>query len=179
MLLTGFAKPHLNAICFTHYTQWAAGIKHYEIYRKDDGNLPYQLIGTQSDTSFLDYDVPFTGGQFLYLIKAISNNGDAYSYSNTLELNQQPDVFVPNAFSPNGDGVNDLWRPTAIFVNQIDVWVFNHWGDNVFTTNSEQIYWDGTKNNKICESGIYTFKITYSDFNGGRFEKKGTITLLK
>ncbi|HQU99693.1 MAG: gliding motility-associated C-terminal domain-containing protein [Bacteroidia bacterium] len=178
ILLKGDAIPYRHTIYFTPYRGWLS-VKHYEIYRKDDHNRNYQLLNTQNDTSFIDDQLPLLGGQFTYLIKAIADGKPAYSYSNEITLLQQPTVFLPNAFSPNDDTVNDVWKPAVSFVNTFKLLVYNRWGDLVFSAANELSGWNGFSNSKPCDAGIYLYKLLYTGFKGDAYEKTGTITLVK
>ena len=93
--------------------------------------------------------------------------------------------YVPNAFSPNFDGINDRWGPiseTAIVkISQMSI--FNRWGDVVFSTKNiepkEQYYWDGTFNGKSAEIGVYAYFIELELLSGEVVTVKGDVTLVR
>jgi gliding motility-associated-like protein len=94
-----------------------------------------------------------------------------------------PDVviYVPNAFTPNGDGNNDIWLP--IISNNTDefyeVVVYNRWGELLFRANDPHAGWNGKHNGKLVEGGVYTYKITYGDVFGKKYFKTGTVTVIR
>lgn len=90
------------------------------------------------------------------------------------------ELFLPNAFSPNGDGKNDSWAPIDFgSVRDIDIKIFNRWGAVVFTSNSIADAWDGTFNGEALNSDTYVFQIKGSFLSGDEFEEAGSIALIR
>ncbi|MBI4929939.1 MAG: gliding motility-associated C-terminal domain-containing protein [Bacteroidetes bacterium] len=90
------------------------------------------------------------------------------------------DFFLPNAFSPNGDGKNDLFKPRNICIKDIDFKIYNRWGNLVFETTDITIGWDGsTPKGKNGNEGVYAYEITGHFNDGTLIDKKGTVTLMK
>lgn len=71
--------------------------------------------------------------------------------------------WIPNSFTPNGDGLNDVFMPKAIGVSDYEFTVFNKWGEAIFNTKNYQSGWDGTFKGKPCEQDIYVWKIVFSN----------------
>jgi len=91
-----------------------------------------------------------------------------------------PTVFVPSAFTPNADGKNDVLRPIAVGMKQIDFFsVYNRWGQRVFTTQVNGKGWDGTVNGVQQPTGVFVWMVKAVDYNGKQYLKKGTVTLIK
>jgi gliding motility-associated-like protein len=91
-------------------------------------------------------------------------------------------LFVPNAFSPNGDGSNDVFRILETCpIKKFQLQIFNRWGERVFTSLSSSIRWDGTYKGKAAESGTYFYSIeaTPEDAAKGTIELNGDITLIR
>lgn len=94
------------------------------------------------------------------------------------------EVFMPSAFSPNGDGVNDLFKGYADCdrVTGYLLEVFDRWGALVYTTRDFDAGWDGTMSTKICIPGVYVYQVSYvQTINGRKYiqHKKGSVLLLK
>jgi gliding motility-associated-like protein len=94
------------------------------------------------------------------------------------------EVFLPNAFSPNGDGINDEFRAYAACdrVEGFRLTVFDRWGSVVFTTTDFNQAWDGTMSNNLCITGVYIWQVAYVEAVNGRLyekSKKGSVVLLK
>ena len=94
-----------------------------------------------------------------------------------------PDVviFVPNAFTPNDNGLNDVWLP--IISNYGDEFyelvVYSRWGELIFKSNDPHVGWNGKHNGKLVEAGVFTYKITYGDILNKRYIKTGTVTVVR
>jgi gliding motility-associated-like protein len=92
-----------------------------------------------------------------------------------IELNE---IFVPDAFSPNSDGIND-----KVFVRgsikEFSFSVFNRWGEVVFRTQNQSQGWDGSYRSKELDAGVFVYYLSGTDATGNSFNKKGNITLVK
>jgi len=92
-------------------------------------------------------------------------------------------LFMPNAFTPNDDGKNDLFGPIGIaagaFDYQFSIW--NRWGEQVFYSTNSDEKWDGRKKSsgEVLPNGVYIYMVTYTDPRGDKFELKGYATLVK
>jgi len=182
-----------NVLTWNDYKDWYAGPTQYLIYRSEDG-INYTLLSppvTYTDAgqnSFTDNITGITAGQgtFYYYVKAIENNSAAYypytdtSYSNIAKAYQDPTVFIPDAFSPNG--VNRIFKPEGVFIDVkgYDFVILNRWGDVLFESTNPEIGWNGSdKGGKIVQEGVYVYLLTFTSSKGEYFQSKGTVTLLK
>jgi gliding motility-associated-like protein len=97
----------------------------------------------------------------------------------------EPSVFVPNAFSPNADGVNDLFTPVASFPDRISAFsfsIYNRWGQLIYMGNSYGKAWDGTSGSLPVQADVYVYviNVTWSGFGKDtRRQLKGNVTLLR
>ncbi|TND09479.1 MAG: hypothetical protein FD123_1285 [Bacteroidetes bacterium] len=89
------------------------------------------------------------------------------------------EIYLPNAFSPNGDLQNDVLfvRGNCIKFLQFDV--YNRWGEKVFTTTDPALGWDGTWRSKPCEAAVFTYVLRATLLDDTEVEKQGNITLVK
>jgi gliding motility-associated-like protein len=106
------------------------------------------------------------------------------SYTDSMELNQRNCdclVQLPNAFSPNGDGINDLYIPKIeCFPADFKISVFNRYGQLVFETQNYRQYWNGTINGSNLPVGTYYYLLSFYNINLLQTEvRKGSITLLR
>jgi len=93
-----------------------------------------------------------------------------------LVVDCQADVYVPNAFSPNGDGINDLFRPYGTDFEILEMIIYDRWGGELFRMNGQSAAWEG----KDSEQGVYAFKIKYRDMlNGQEKELTGEFVLIR
>jgi gliding motility-associated-like protein len=75
-------------------------------------------------------------------------------------------IFIPNAFSPDGDGLNDTFMAiaTSDYIQKFHMLIFDRWGGEIFESNDIMLGWDGTMHGKLLPGGMYTYKITYSSY---------------
>lgn len=89
-------------------------------------------------------------------------------------------IAIPNAFTPNGDGLNDTFIPKVRAFTSIQVEVFNTWGEKLFITNSlESKGWDGTYKGQLAPAGNYLYNITLTTLDGQLVNRTGGITLIR
>ncbi len=92
-------------------------------------------------------------------------------------------LFMPNAFSPNNDGLNDVFIPIGSFfgVRNYNFTIWNRWGDKVFDTNETNVGWNGQRNNSgaTASPGVYAYLLEYIDPLGNRQLLKGYCTLVR
>jgi len=91
-----------------------------------------------------------------------------------------PDIFMPNAFTPNGDGRNDVYRPILVGIRSLDFFrIFNRWGQEVFATSANGKGWDGRLGGRLLETGTFVYMIQGKDYIGKVHSKKGTLLLVR
>jgi gliding motility-associated-like protein len=104
--------------------------------------------------------------------------------SKTIEVKNVFNIFMPNSFTPNYDGLNDFFKPEftdyGLDVKSFEMEVFDRWGERVYHTRDIYKGWDGTLMNKgdvILKKDVYTYKLKYKDLDGNVFTKTGFVTL--
>jgi len=86
---------------------------------------------------------------------------------------------LPNAFSPNGDGENDVYYILGGPFSEVDFNVYNGWGELMFHADSQEEGWDGTFRGQDVEAGVYVYTINATTIEGEPHEKSGQITLIR
>ena len=79
----------------------------------------------------------------------------------TIKDSCETNFFIPNAFTPNGDGKNDIFMPMITNVENYEFFVFNRWGQQIFYTKDQEKGWDGTSNGNESECAVYYYLIKY------------------
>jgi gliding motility-associated-like protein len=87
--------------------------------------------------------------------------------------------YVPNTFSPNGNGKSDVFKVHCNVVNTMKLMIFNQWGEKIFESSSQQDGWDGTYKGKQQPVGVYIYVLNMTLTNGAAINKKGTINLIR
>jgi len=157
---------------------------------------PYQLIAgagdagagntfkwwpvTALDNPYIANPVTTAGENITYTVQI--KNGFGCSLTDTIRLTyyKGPDIYLPNAFTPNGDGLNDILRPFAVGMKKLEYFrVFNRLGNIVFKTETFMAGWDGMVNGSLAPAGTYIYEVNGIDSNNKRVVKKGTIVLIR
>jgi gliding motility-associated-like protein len=115
----------------------------------------------------------------LYSVEVIAANG--CRASDTIEVIEDclHDVVLPNAFSPNEDGRNDIFKAETVTIKSFSINIYNRWGQVIFKSNSINNGWDGRFKSSKCESAIYFWVAVYSPDGLETKEKKGTLFLIR
>lgn len=91
----------------------------------------------------------------------------------------EPNIFVPNGFTPDGDGLNDLLFVRGNNISEMYFAIYDRWGEKVFETDSQERAWDGTFSGKNLTPDVYGFYLQVTCGNGQQYFKKGNITLIR
>ena len=181
-------KNFLNYLTWNNYRNWLGGVESYDIYRKI-GEEVMVLIGSQSvpDTTYTDdtEDIIYqTDGLFCYQI--VANEGDSNplgfkgsSRSNMVCAEFEPRIFMPNAFTPNNDGLNEEFKPILSFTPDDYLFIIrNRWGNTLFQTDRYEEAWDGTHAGKKVMSGAYVYYVKALSPDGNLIEKSGQVVVI-
>ncbi|MBL7812351.1 MAG: gliding motility-associated C-terminal domain-containing protein [Bacteroidetes bacterium] len=172
--------PFSFRFTFTDYMGWANGVDRYELYRALEDKSGYALYKTYTAAGITD---SFANGKDhfgqWYRIKAYEKNGIRESWSNDLRVYFEPVIFVPNAFTPDGNGLNDRFLPSSGGLKTYDLRIYNRWGEKVFETRNTELGWDGLYKEKPAQEGVYVWAVRYTDFRDKVYEAKGTLHLLR
>ncbi|GDX45409.1 hypothetical protein LBMAG24_07360 [Bacteroidota bacterium] len=107
------------------------------------------------------------------------------SVTGTIRINvddvqcDEPNIFVPNAFTPNNDGNNDELLVRGRWITSLRFVVYNRYGQELFTTNNQLEGWDGTYKGKDLGPDVFGYYLTVRCLDGGNFAKRGNVTLIK
>jgi len=115
-----------------------------------------------------------------YKLTVTDNNGCAGTDSITLFDAKCIPFIVPSAFTPNGDGLNDIFRPLITqLVKGYKMTIWNRWGGTVYETVNAQKGWDGNFGGIKQGSGVYVYLIQFTDADGASVQLNGTVTLIR
>jgi gliding motility-associated-like protein len=91
---------------------------------------------------------------------------------------EPPYIYIPNAFSPNGDNLNDQFRILGSVIEEIHVRIYNRWGEKVFESKELDRWWDGTLKGKKVMPDVYGYIVEVGCFGGEKYLSKGNVTVL-
>ena len=137
-------------------------IDSFYVYHRNDESSQWEEIH-RTDT--LEYEIPLGKRYGEYMVKARDSAGNVSKESNTVSVIHCENISLPNVFTPNGDGINDLFVPIVPIANgTFHIDIFSRWGQVVFSTSNPQILWDGTLNGegKQCSQGVYFYVYSFT-----------------
>jgi gliding motility-associated-like protein len=118
-----------------------------------------------------------------YLVNLIDIYGCSYSDTVVIVVLdvfcEEPYIFIPNAFTPNGDHQNEVLYVRTLYAESAYFAVFNRWGERLFETTDLNQGWDGTFRGTLSAPGVYVFLVEIKCFDGRTFTKKGNVTLIR
>lgn len=114
-----------------------------------------------------------------YTVDFVDENGCKGTGTVMVLVNFIEGVGVPTAFSPNGDGNNDVLFVKGYALASVSFTVYNRYGEEIFTTTDQNIGWDGTFENRDQNPGVFTWLLQYEYINGRTGSQKGNTTLIR
>jgi len=130
----------------------------------------------QDGSSDTNYRVTTPGIYYVSISNAcgIVHDSCEVSYEDCRQI-----IWVPNAFTPNNDGVNDYFKPYLENVLQYHLYIYNRWGELVFETQDLNRGWNGYYKGKAAETDSYTWRIDYVNFDGEHYNQYGFVILYR
>ncbi|MEM9023380.1 MAG: gliding motility-associated C-terminal domain-containing protein [Bacteroidota bacterium] len=114
-----------------------------------------------------------------YRVVAVQHdNPEITSTSNEVVAMMPAQLYVPNAFTPNGDGLNDTFGAVGEALEGFQMNIYNRQGEMVFASNDIRNKWDGSVNGQPAPMGVYVYKILAWDEQAERLTRHGTVTLV-
>ncbi|MEO8087960.1 MAG: gliding motility-associated C-terminal domain-containing protein [Bacteroidota bacterium] len=114
----------------------------------------------------------------VYRITAYQNgNNNITSTSNYAEVIPPTSIFIPSAFTPNEDGINDSFGVKGEGIQNFKMLIYNRWGEVVYSSTNPTEHWDGKFNNQPVENGVYVYEVFAKGY--GKHPKAGSVTLLR
>jgi gliding motility-associated-like protein len=173
-----YQTDSLPTLSWTPFTAWGESLAYYEI-QKDlgDGWIP---VGISGQPHYIDRD--FNKQETMearYRVVAIHVNGTWNSASTEYSFDYVSDIFIPTAFSPNYDNVNDIYEIVGTGMGKLQVQIFNRWGQKVYDNEGEKPQWDGKFQGNLAEAGTYICVVDMESPNGRSFNYQKAITLIR
>lgn len=167
-------KPTINSDVFFTDASHGANIVSWNWYFTNTA----QYTSNWQNPSFV-YAEP---GTYVVALVVKSDKGCWDTLIRTIIVEDDFGLYVPNAFTPNADGLNDFFVPKGFGIAKFEMQIFDHWGERVFRTKSISEGWDGKyqgRGGEIVKDGAYVWLINVTGVNGKAHELKGHVTLMK
>ncbi len=141
-------------------------------------------FGDSSDTSSVSNPAPYTyadtGTYIVTLIASTQYNCIDTAYQSIII---EPDFsfYIPNAFTPDGDDINDFFTGKGIYIKEFEMSIFDRWGNLIYRSDDISKPWDGKANrgNETAQGDVYVYAIKVTDFKKKKHTYKGIVTLVR
>lgn len=155
----------------------------WQFFTESDPTTPvYTRYEENTDFTFTQ-----AGSYNVYLLARFTNSsGDTVEYRIgdfspiTISISES-ELNMPNAFSPNGDGINDIYKPKSGYksIVKFDAYIFNRWGVKLFEWHDPSTGWDGTYKGKPVKDGVYFCLVKAEGADGRKFNIKKDVNVLR
>jgi len=175
---TNWSTSQSTRLTWNPYEFWNEGVLNYEIESNyDSSQTNWTLIESLNDTITNDNSFIQQGKYSkCYRISAIQAITNIKSNSNVVCASSDPLIFIPSAFTPNDNGLNDEFIITAIGFERFSMDIYNSWGQKIHSQHSLTDSWQPTKD---IPAGVYVYSIKGISGNGAEYRYNGTIQILR
>lgn len=159
---------------------------HYEWRFTKEGETQPYLVRYEEET---EYTFTEAGSHRIVLYATFINGNDTIAYTKDYWQDAQPITIqiseskleMPNAFSPNGDGINDIYRAKNNYqsIVEFDAYIFNRWGQKIYEWHDPAGGWDGKFNGKDVKQGVYFVLVKAKGADGRKYNIKKDVNLLR
>jgi gliding motility-associated-like protein len=168
-----------TSIDWTSDWPYTVSVGHYVLEKYDEsGNVVAQDDKGGNTTFSPNLDDP-DPQLFRYRIQTFSTGSEPQSHSNFFVFRKNAQIYLPDAFTPNGDGINDTFSVKGRFIDTFRIAIMNRWGNVVYDSTDPKSSWDGTFDSRPLPEDTYVYRVEIIDSLGERFTKRGTVLLLR
>ncbi len=170
-----------NRITWTSFNLYP--IERYDIYRYEQGDVSPIKVGESVINSFNDIHggIVSSADKLYYYATAIGTDNQKTANSSHNYLKYETLFFIPNAFDPTEGRITEIstFKPVVSHIKKETYLftIYNRWGTTLFSTNKTEEGWNGEYKGKLCEAGVYIYKIRYVNSNGKMENRSGTFML--
>ncbi len=149
----------------------------------NNNRYTWTVQGQQGSTNDINAKATFTApGNYKITLKATNIHECKDEMSKFVEVKNDFKIYIPNSFTPNFDGINDIFVPVftsyGLDSKAFEMQIFDRWGHQVYQTKDVTKGWDGTMESEVAKEGIYIYKIRYKDLDGRLFNESGHLNLI-
>lgn len=113
------------------------------------------------------------------MVEAINEKGCKAQDEVCIDITNDYSVFVPNSFTPNDDGINDVFYVYGFGIKECKLSVYDKWGELLFSSESQSKGWDGTYKGEICKLDTYVYHLEYTPYRGTQGSKTGHVNIIR
>ncbi|MCB0738239.1 MAG: gliding motility-associated C-terminal domain-containing protein [Bacteroidetes bacterium] len=162
------------------YQNWTEGISEY-VVESSTNKIDWLPIDVSKQLAFPDYRIAdLDVDSIWYRIKAVEMNGNQQvSISNEVKVLLTSTLFIPNAFTPNNDGINDVFKISSFGLKNFSCKIYARNGQRVAFSENPNTIWDGELNGVPLPLGVYQYIIYAETEKGDVIEESGNVTLIR
>jgi gliding motility-associated-like protein len=179
-----------NYLSWNPYHSFEGSLLEYQIYRGFDGifdGIPFTSVNNTQHYFEDEIETINYSGKICYYVEAIESKNiygvSERSKSNLICPSFDPIIYIPNAFTPNGDDYNAVFTPVISIaeMNSYSLEIFNRWEQVIFESDDYSYGWDGKikNSNNDAPQGIYLFQLKVNDGSGVQHVKRGMLNLIR
>lgn len=177
-LMATINESNVVTMNWTRYRGWAGGVRSYLVEKLNKNSAVVGTFVVGLDTFLVDNQVDLANQIVSYRVRVMPNVGNTASLSNTVTFIKEVNLGFPTAFTPNGDGLNDVFHISGQYVEKMNIKIFDRWGILVFASERNEP-WNGTREGIVLPQSSYVWKAEITDLAGRNFSREGTLLLLR
>ncbi len=187
--MPGYIAAYTNPVAAFSANPQPTTIFNAEIYFTDGSSNATTWtwnFGDVFNSSSTDQDpifIYFAPDCYNVLLMVTTPNGCWDTISHPICIDPDVSIYVPNAFTPNNDNVNEIFLPIAVGIDpdKFQLWIYDRWGNMIYTTTDINKGWDGKVQGKadLCQQDTYVWKVMATDNKGKEYKKVGSVSLIR
>jgi gliding motility-associated-like protein len=132
-------------------------------------------------SSNFNYIFPEDTGNYLIILTVTDKEGCVNTVTNIATVTGEYGIYIPNSFTPDGDGLNDGFFPDGFGITDGDYsfMIFDRWGEKIFESNTKFEPWNGSYKGKLVQNGVYVWRLEFRDINGEFHKEMGHATVIR
>lgn len=161
--------------------KWGGSVGLISIYSDNVQGIPVYQWQPATGLSCIDCPDPIASPEVttIYQLTLIDGNGCTATDRVVVEVDLDKTLYIPNAFTPDGNDVNDVFRVYTKGAKEIHWMIFNRWGEKLYETYDLTDGWNGTYLDKPCNPGVYVYYAEVVFLDGSKRAAKGSVTLIR
>jgi len=165
---------------WNRYETWLTGIRTYFLERLDErGSIIEEFSVLSGRSKSVEFSQNDSQDKFIRIRAESLDQPALITYSNVITTILSTEMFLPNAFTPDGDNLNDVFLAKGPKVFNFKMEIYTRWGELIFVSEDVLNGWDGMLEGKEAPEGTYIYKIFYNDAETRSFDQSGSIILMR